>query len=249
MSNFNIFSLGNGISTGQGTVTDQSDTKDDIFWKKTIYHHPNNLYRSYADYIAQRIDATVFYIGNSKMNATKVSNMFENNYNLIKKSFSNNINLHLINLSRGYMEDYKSVLKSATDEIRNTEDIDDIQKYEKFRIKFYDDTHEVHEKLRVERESVTALFAKANELADYNNRVVIIVPDMETLRYNSETVNIFKHDTLNNPWVSFIDKDIKGMLEFEEYQKIKDTITYDQQQKLGEFIYNRLTRDTKLLTI
>lgn len=252
MNNFNIFSLGNGISTGQGSINTKSDTKDDDNWKKTIYHHPDNLYRSYADYIAQRIDATIFYIGNSKMNATKISKMFENNYNLIKKSFSNDINIHLINLSHGYMEDYISVIKSATDEIRNTnipKDINEIRKYEEFRTKLYDDTLEVHERLRVERESVTDLFEKVNKLANYNNRIVIIVPNMENLRYDSQTVNTFKHDTLTNPWVTFIDKDVKGMLELEEYQKVKDTITYDQHQKLGEFIYNRLTKDTKLLTI
>lgn len=253
MSNFNIFSTGNGITFGQNTMTEHTNTHDDSFWNKRIPCHPDNLYRSYADILASRMDARIFYIGNNKMTTIKIANIFEDNFNLVKRNYPNNINLHLINLSHGSIKDYNLMLDNKL-----MAKINRLQTkptlFASIKKEIYYEFLEVCKNINTELQLVTELFKKVNKIANYNNRVVLIMPDFADLKYSKNGDFIFDKRTyteelITNKWASIIQKDMKTILDMEESESINNKITYEDHQKLGEFIYNRLTKDTKLLTI
>lgn len=245
MSNFNIFSIGNGITFGFDTITNHSQLGVDPRYKKAkmLQSHPDNLYRTYADYVANKIDADIYYIGNGDIDTKKVSNIFYSNFHLIKKNFSDNINLHFINLSKSNVPSFLPV----ADEIEHLKkDPHSRDKIFKLLNKY---ARNYTAKTIDESTPVLKFFKQINELADYNNRVIIVTPDFDGIHYYGDNTPHNYKEFFTNEWVLFVDRDIKYVLDYNIDQKIEKSITLQEHQKLGEFVYHRLTNDSKLLTI
>lgn len=249
MSNFNIFSIGNGTTLGFNLVTDNSAIKTDPKWKKAklLPTHPDNLYRTYADYIANKIDAPIYYIGHGNMNAKKISNVFDGNFHLIKKHFPDSINLHFVNLSESFTPSVFPLTKEIQEKFsKSSKDDYTVDKMSKIISNFVRSyTAEVVK----ESPLVLNFFEKVNQLADYNNRVIIMIPDFNGVSYYGDYTPHYYKEFLDNEWVLFVNRDMKYMLDYKDDEKISDSLNLQEHEKIGEFVYHRLTNTSKLLTI
>lgn len=256
MTNFNIFSTGNGISLGYNIITPDSNTKLHDTWKKSklMTVHPDNMYRSYADYIAQRLDATIYYIGNENFNIIKVANVFESNFNLIKKNFPNDINIHCINLCPSTVPSLYPTFTNV-DHVFNESGTDNVK--DKLKKIIASTAKNYAAAVLNEGPVVLKFINDVNNFVDYNNRVALIIPDFEKINYQNEKVPRgsnaspieYKQLFEKNDWATIIDRDIKHILDYEDDHELDKFLQADEHKKLGEYVYRRLTNETKLLTI
>ena len=254
MTQFNIFSIGNHISNGAGSITKKESTRGDTRWKKFIQQHPDNLYRSYTDYIAQMLDANIYYLGKADSGFRQIINVFKNSVPNIKKNHPDDINVYFLNLC--------SVPYNWKDFDKENKSIDDDVERLKHQVDFY-------KGFNLDLEAMNYLVDNLDTMGwDYNNRLIIITPSFENLYPISEHSNLVSHDVNNKafkelgtinkrvkgdvlskevqPFVEVIDADIQKLL---LGRPIDKKLTYDDQKELGENLYFRLTQSTELFII
>jgi len=253
MTQFNIFSIGNHISDGTGTVNNKNNTRGDTKWKKVIHHHPDNLYRSYADEIAMRLDANIYYLGKPESTFKQILNVFKNSYPSIMKNFPDDINLYFLNL--GYNQNNWDKFTKQNEPIE-----DPVEKRHQQVIFFkelFDDT-----------ESFSKFVKNINHMGlGYNNRLIILTPNFENLseisnssilRATNITDQAFKENSTNRedghvlnkdvwPWVHAVNADMRKLL-LDPYA-LDSKLTIEDQKKLGENLFLRLTEQTDMFII
>ena len=254
MTQFNIFSIGNHISDGTGTVNNKNNTRGDTTWKKVIHHHPDNLYRSYADEIAMRLDANIYYLGKPESTFKQILNVFKNSYPSIMKNFPNDINLYFLNL--GYNQNDWDKFTKQNEPIE-----DPVEKRHQQVIFFkelFDDT-----------ESFSKFVKNINHMGlGYNNRLIIITPNFENLSeisHNSilgsyEIIDKFFKETnelsVNSgsildkdvcPWFHAVSSDMKKLIA--DPYAFDSRLTIAKQKELGERLFFRLTDLTDMFII
>lgn len=255
MKQFNIFSIGNHISDGTGSVTTKSNTRGDTKWKKFIQRHPDNLYRSYADVIAQKIDANIYYLGKHDSSFQQILKTFKNSFPNIKKNFPDDINLYFLNvgfIDYKYTDFYEEQLKIEDPKER----LDHMIEYTKLMNKDVDE--------------LSTFVDTLNSIGiDYNNRLIVLVPDHKQFSDN----RIVNHSTLvaqelNNrafkelgyemerdktgvdkeiwDYVEIVDPDIKKLL---FGRPLTEYLDNKAQEELGNALYLRLTEHTTMFII
>lgn len=254
MKQFNIFSIGNHISDGTGSVTTKSNTRGDTKWKKFIQRHPDNLYRSYADVIAQKIDANIYYLGRHNSSFQQILKTFKNSFPTIKKNFPDDINLYFLNvgfIDYKYSDFYKEQLKIEDPKDR----LDHMIEYTTSMNKDIDE--------------LSAFVDTLNSIGiDYNNRLIVLVPDHKQFNDNrivdrstlsaeelnnrafKELPTEEKRDNILNKeiwnYVEIVDPDIKKLLLVDSLTEYLDIET---QEELGNALYLRLTEQTTMFII
>lgn len=279
MSKFNIFSIGNGISYGQNTRSNLDSTRHDTKWKKTINHHPDNLYRSWVDYLAMRLDAKIFYLGKHDIDIKKSVNLLDNLINTVNKDFPNDINLYVLNTSTRVSsslfhsfsrhKQYKAQWDRNTDSVNLKEAVDPMLCY------------------HAEYTGINKLVDIINNKTNYNNRVIIFNIDkfmftnawltwykinfvtelykteVSKINTNSDTSESLSFDNIINrqcdmEWAHILKDDLNKIILKSDPHKLddlKDTIIdtthipESYHRILGEESFKNLTNDSKLLTI
>ena len=251
MTQFNIFSIGNHISNGAGSITKKESTRGDTRWKKFIQQHPDNLYRSYTDYIAQMLDANIYYLGKSNSGFRQIVNVFKNSVPNIRKNHPDDINLYFLNLC--------GVPYSWKDFDNENKTIEDDKERLRHQIDFY-------KEVAIDLEAMNYIVENLNYMGwDYNHRLIILTPSFENLHIISEHSNLVSHDVNNKafkelgkinkrvdgdilskevqPFVEVIDADLQKLL---MGRPVDQHLSYDDQKELGENLYFRLTQTTEL---
>lgn len=255
MTQFNIFSIGNHISDGTGSITTKCNTRGDTRWKKFIQKHPDNLYRSYVDTIAQKIDATVYYLGKHDSSFSQILKTFKNSFPNIRKNFPDDINLYFLNV--------------GTIPYSYANFCDEQQKFEEPKDRL-DHMMSYTNQLNEDISELNTFASNINDIGiDYNNRVVVLTPNHELFKetglvdhsivYGQTFDNFcfkenpYKYNRQVKPvakdiwdYIEFVDADIKELL---KGRPVEGYFDYETQQELGNALYLRLTERTTMFII
>ena len=229
MKQINIFNFGNGWSNGAGSVNKLNSTKNDTKWKKNIFLHPDNMYRSWADHIASRIDAKIYHIGRHNTSPTSTINLFNSSLDFIKKKHANDMNYYFLNIGvPPVLSDY------------NNEPIDD-----------------AIDSIVEETLKISILLQKLIEMIpgnfDETNRLLVVTPDnrkyksiLKSQGENLVSIEFLKREENNNR-IWFLEKDLISNIIVP--QGHNGFPSHEQHEIIGSAIYKVLTTDTDFLII
>jgi hypothetical protein len=224
----NLVSYGNGWSIGSKTGDPlYSFGKKDSLYKKNLHEHPTNLYNTWIDYIAMRIDASVYY--NGRDNIIPLLAMDRSIKTIKDNKFNKDTNIHIVNISFPINDMFLS--KSAT----------------------FDPSDNVANIIEFKNRDKHIFLNKLSELAETatdNHKILVVFPYIGL--YENVVVDVELKNTLSklhhDNFYSLPD-DLSHYCKDFVLEEKQEFLTKDQHTSIGKNVFGHLTNEANFLTI
>lgn len=228
MNNINLISYGNGWNIGSKTGDPlYSFGKLDPLYKKNLHEHPTNLYNTWVDSIAARLDAKIYF--NGRDDITPVIVMDRVISTIKKYKSSADINIHIVNISMPFNGLF-------------------LHK----PVKINSDTN-IKEIFKIRNRDRNIFVDKLKELAKAANKAhkVLLVYPFYNL-YENDVIDIPIRNLLkelNNQDFLGLNRELVTFCDDGVLNENSCFLTKEQHNSIGNNIYQYLTTNTNFLTI